>query len=756
MTGTKNTKINHTIFFEYWKSYSKKVKSFDTEAEEKSFHAEVSEIVKSGNVTNFRERIMGEGVVIKSHGKFKSLLHHAVTCEDVNRIEMISTVLQSSMDDINHQDENGDNPLMHLLYEAQEKGKYTKKDLEEIIKFLVERGASFKLENNNQKTADDLITVLINEGILDDGIDEIINKAERSSNLPNQIKAQLSKYITNNGKSIIREVAVYGNYAQINLDSDGAEVKISEFFQDKVCKDNGISGFSILHNNKKGGMHVLFSSDGVRHYTVTDGSYDMTLDWVVGGKECTITININKDGVVVVGKDGVIVEERNGLTDEQLKANKYVTINGLSLFDVINNGRNREKKIAQESMQEADEVYSNASLNSEQIRKNNVPPQLQNGLGRSRETKPKVVGSDGDMGLGFPSAPRLAGKLDDQDESFNVGGSLTTRLPSKSEFQTRVNLKKASTPKRTEQSDPRNTNPKSIDGGTNTPGTSNVPELIEYEQYYNNLMLAEESQNRGASRGTNPKFAELYYGFSFHTGNAKHKSIGDQSTWQKFNRELQGRFTKPNMGFKSPSVSNSQTKQSDSGFSSPANDSNRSTLNQKQLEARLDSLKQEQVAVQLFDHVLDQIKSKNGAILKWMENKRNGIQQAADGNGLGQAENQLGSKSCQKESPTLQQLTEKDFLIPDLSGEESGLKSTDRREMTKKTLEYLYGTGDYSEPAHKGEVREKLTNSYDKNRVGLANGLRDGLNKSNKQEGPHALMVRANSSRGKKEGRSTF
>lgn len=786
MTGTKNIEINYTIFFEYWKSYSKKVKSFDTEAEEKSFHAEVSEIVKSGNVTNFRERIIGEGVVIKSPGEFKSLLHHAVTCEDANRIEMISAVLQSSMDDINHQDENGDTPLMHLLYEAQEKGKYTKKDLEEIIKFLVERGASFKLRNNEGETADDLKTVLISEKILDDKINKIIDEAEKSSNLPNQIKAQLSKYITNNGNPIVKEVTAYGNYVQIELDSDCTEVKISEFLQSDFCKNNGISGFSTFHNDDKGGMHGFLSPNGLRNYTVTDGSYDMTLDWVVGGKKCTITININEDGVVVIDKDGVIVEDRNGLTDEQLKANKYVTINGVSLFDAINNGRNREQKIEQESMQEVDEVDSNASLNSEQIRKNKAPPQLGvqqresatdakgNPLKKLRftqvpdrlrqeETNPKVIGLSGhetspkgvdwyrgDTGSGVVSAPRLADQLDGQAES---GDSVTTRLLSEDEFQARVNPQKASTPKRTEQSDPRNTNPKGIidwsDGDTDS------------------LILDEGGESTQLNTST-----ESDSGFSSPTGNAKRKSIGDQSTWQEFERELKGKFAQPNMGLKSPGTSDSQTKQSDSGLgSSPTAHSNQSALDYEQLTRKLNGLRQgagdEAAQSRLSKEVLSEAISNlktvekqpaeksevktpinmmlsqipKGRIREFLENKKeSSAQKTADGNGLGQAASQLAG---QKKLPISQQLSVESKA--ELSSAILRLKHVSEDKMNENAKSYLRDTGDYIKPQHTGAGSRKPTQNHDKTRVGQSNEF-------NRQEGRHALRVRANSSQGQEGG----
>ncbi|HCE59726.1 MAG TPA: hypothetical protein DEQ74_02760 [Wolbachia sp.] len=809
-TDTKNTGINYAIFFEYWKNYSKKVNNFDTE---------VSEIVKSGNAANFREMVIGEGVVIKSPDGSKSLLHHAVTCEGENRIEMISAVLQYSMNDINHQDENGNTPLMHFLYEAQEKGKYTKKDLKEIIKFLVERGASFEMRNNEEKTADDLITVLVSEGILDEGIDKIINEAEESSHLPNQIKAQLNEHITKNGNPIIAEVAVYGNYAQIKLDSDGAELKISEFLQGDFCKNSGISGFSTFHNDDKGGMHGFLSPNGVRNYTVTDGSYDMTLDWVVGKEKCTITINISEDGVVVIDKDGEIVEDRNGLTDEQLKANKYVTINGLSLFDAINKGRNREQEIEQENMQETDEVDLIASSSHERVRNRKEPLQLDvrykltdekgNPLKKLRyskgktspkvmelsdgETSPKVVDwSDGDTGSGVPSAPILTRQSSrDTDSSLfdskkinapewtaqfhwqksrEVGDNSPTRLLSEDEFQARVNPKNASTPKRTEQSDLRNTDPKLVgqsaksqyswvygqDGSPSTSiiegdSASPIPDSVDgflgsfgqnggkknaqlntstkldsgFSSPTGNKGIGDRSVGEGDSKlqdrftklnmgpsASNAQTEQSDSGVSSPTGN---KGIGGQSTLQEFNRELKGKLAEPNMGLKSPSASNAQTEQLDSGLGlSPRAYSNLTIFDPKELEARLLLLKQKQGIKQPFDHILGQMK--DGPMRRWMEKKR---EEAADGNGLeGQSgiskpKNELG----QKELPTLQQPTEKDFSMLDLSEKESGLKPTDRSKMTKQTLEYLDIEAPIN-PAQKQDIKKPFGHILDQMKEG--------------------------------------
>ncbi|UIP92918.1 hypothetical protein JSQ73_000840 [Wolbachia endosymbiont of Anopheles demeilloni] len=59
-------------------------------------------------------------------------------------------------------------------------------------------------------------------------------------------------------------------------------------------------------------MHGFVAEEGekrIRHYVVTDGSYEMTLNWHdKNGKKCTIKIKIDKDGVDLT--------ERNGVTEE--------------------------------------------------------------------------------------------------------------------------------------------------------------------------------------------------------------------------------------------------------------------------------------------------------------------------------------------------------------------------------------------------------------------------------------------------------
>ncbi|QIT36661.1 hypothetical protein [Wolbachia endosymbiont of Brugia pahangi] len=96
---------------------------------------------------------------------------------------------------------------------------------------------------------------------------------------------------------------MYGNHASIKLEDNKKEFKISEFLNSDFCQKNGISGFSTLHRDEKSGMHGFVAEEGegkdkrkVRHYVVTDGSYEITLNWPVNGETHVIKIRIYPDG----------------------------------------------------------------------------------------------------------------------------------------------------------------------------------------------------------------------------------------------------------------------------------------------------------------------------------------------------------------------------------------------------------------------------------------------------------------------------
>ncbi len=154
--------------------------------------------------------------------------------------------------------------------------------------------------------------------------------------LEDKAEEELNKYITiaNNINDDVKgkKVSIYGNHASITLGDDKKEFKISEFLYSDFCQKNGISGFSTLHSDGKSGMHGFVAEEGgkkIRHYVVTDGSYEMTLNWYVNGEKCTIKVNIDKEGVNLI--------EPNSVTEQlkkQLEVNKDVKIGGLFLHEI--------------------------------------------------------------------------------------------------------------------------------------------------------------------------------------------------------------------------------------------------------------------------------------------------------------------------------------------------------------------------------------------------------------------------------------
>ncbi len=158
------------------------------------------------------------------------------------------------------------------------------------------------------------------------------NKTARQE-LEDKAKEELNKYITNanniNDDVKDKKVSIYGNHASITLEDNKKEFKISEFLNSDFCQKNGISGFSTLHSDGKSGMHGFVAEEGgkkIRHYVVTDGSYEMTLKWYAEGKECEIKIKIDANGVDLVKGDDFSLE--------RLEANRDVKIGGLFLHEI--------------------------------------------------------------------------------------------------------------------------------------------------------------------------------------------------------------------------------------------------------------------------------------------------------------------------------------------------------------------------------------------------------------------------------------
>ncbi|MFL3876460.1 hypothetical protein [Wolbachia endosymbiont of Trichogramma kaykai] len=211
----------------------------------------------------------------------------------------------------------------------------------------------------NSRVGFNAVKFLINHSIWNLETDEDKNKAyevilpeqnkmkKAEQKLESEVKARLKEYVDD-----IAGVSIYGDHTSITLRDNKKEFKISEFLNSDFYRKKGISGFSTLHSNGKSGMHGFVAEEGekrIRHYVVTDGSYEMTLNWHdKNGKKCTIKINIDKDGVDLT--------ERNGVTEEQLKANTDIKIGGLFLYQIQfkEKGQEQENQQSSETFMESD------------------------------------------------------------------------------------------------------------------------------------------------------------------------------------------------------------------------------------------------------------------------------------------------------------------------------------------------------------------------------------------------------------------
>lgn len=259
-----------------------------------------------------------------------------------------------------------DDSLPLLFDEKENKSIYNAVVDFNIVKFSIEHPYWDEDENKNKA-----YEVILQEC---DKIKKAAQKLEDKAKQKLQEKAEkeLSQYIEGGVKK--DGVKIYGNHASIMLEDNKKEFKISEFLNSDFCQKNGISGSSTLHSNGKSGMHGFVAEEGgrkIRHYVVTDGSYEMTLNWYVNGEKCTVTININADGSV----------ERIGghsVSEEQLRANKDVKIGNLYLYEVLAKGR--WKEVNEPSFEAAikrdveEPIQENKATNTTQEAGSQTPP----------------------------------------------------------------------------------------------------------------------------------------------------------------------------------------------------------------------------------------------------------------------------------------------------------------------------------------------------------------------------------------------
>lgn len=337
------------------KEFSFLFKSISEEDESRIISA-----IKHGDHKKYKKLIKDhDATFIEMPERSLSPLHHAVTCnnKDMDAIKKtINSVLQSGID-INHPDEQGNTPLMHVLNERK---KLERKDFISRVKFLMERGANLGWSEEECEEEFKQIDHLIKQVVTSKNEIDDIYKAQQD--LKEQAKKELSVHFQD-----IKDVSIHGHCAKIQLKGDKEEFKISEFLQSNFCKSNGISGFSTLHDNGKSGMHGFVSPEGVRHYVVTDRSYEMTLNWPANGINHTIKIHIDAEGFVTVDKK-YLDQYKAGEID--IAANKDVKIGNLFLAEALAEGRWKEKQVQNGLQNET--IRSGNSVTREAVQKNSA------------------------------------------------------------------------------------------------------------------------------------------------------------------------------------------------------------------------------------------------------------------------------------------------------------------------------------------------------------------------------------------------
>ncbi|MFP3025139.1 MAG: hypothetical protein ACEY3L_02365 [Wolbachia sp.] len=149
-----------------------------------------------------------------------------------------------------------------------------------------------------------------------------------------KVKATLSNYIGKN--CTLEEVLIRirdnekKGYATKVIIKGYQEIKVSKFLTESFCKDNKISRFVLMTDDKKNGLSCDVNERGVRCYKVQNGPpVVMTINWYVGEKKCTLEIELGTESHLK------IIRHSEELTAENLAANKEVRINGKSLVEAL-------------------------------------------------------------------------------------------------------------------------------------------------------------------------------------------------------------------------------------------------------------------------------------------------------------------------------------------------------------------------------------------------------------------------------------
>ncbi|MFP3016941.1 MAG: hypothetical protein ACEY3H_05220 [Wolbachia sp.] len=149
-----------------------------------------------------------------------------------------------------------------------------------------------------------------------------------------KVKATLSNYVGKN--CTLEEVLIRirdnekKGYATRVIIKGYQEIKVSKFLTESFCKDNKISRFVLMTDDKKNGLSCDVNERGVRCYKVQNGPpVVMTINWYVGEKKCTLEIELGTESHLK------IIRHSEELTAENLAANKEVRINGKSLVEAL-------------------------------------------------------------------------------------------------------------------------------------------------------------------------------------------------------------------------------------------------------------------------------------------------------------------------------------------------------------------------------------------------------------------------------------
>lgn len=108
---------------------------------------------------------------------------------------------------------------------------------------------------------------------------------------------------------------------RIVLGDNKKAIVMKDLLSGDTCKKYGVKTVTLCLPDKRNtrGIRCQIDEHETRIYEVANGSYDMTLNWYVEGKEYKMKINISDDG-------SIKLIESNGVTWEQLAAHKEVKV----------------------------------------------------------------------------------------------------------------------------------------------------------------------------------------------------------------------------------------------------------------------------------------------------------------------------------------------------------------------------------------------------------------------------------------------